>query len=126
MSSSLITTAEHEAIAAANQRFGRAFSGGDIAATVDTAYTRDARVLAPGGDMIEGRDAIREFWPAAAAQLGVTAVQLETIELRPMGDGICEIGRGTLTAAAGEQIVKYVVVWKQEDGDWRIDVDIWN
>nr|HET6901451.1 hypothetical protein [Ktedonobacteraceae bacterium] len=21
---------------------------------------------------------------------------------------------------------KYVVVWKQEGGDWRLDVDIWN
>jgi ketosteroid isomerase-like protein len=25
-----------------------------------------------------------------------------------------------------EASAKYVVVWKQEDGRWRWDVDIWN
>lgn len=126
MASTLITTAEHEAIEAANRHFAEAFSSGNIAEAVERAYTRDARLLPPGGDEIQGRAAIAAFWPAAAAQLGVTRLQLETRELRPMGDGICEIGRGTITAAAGEQIVKYVVVWTQEDGAWRIDVDIWN
>lgn len=126
MSTILITTAEHEAIEAANRRFAASFSGGDIAAAVDATYTRQATVLPPGGDAITGREALRQFWPAAAAQLGVTRVQLETVELRPMGEGICEIGRGTLTTAEIEQVAKYVVVWKKEDGEWRIDVDIWN
>jgi uncharacterized protein (TIGR02246 family) len=127
MSLTTISSAEHEAIAATNQQFSQAFSGGDLETAVDRTYTRDARVLPPGGDEIRGRDAIRAFWPAAAAQLGVTRVQLETTELRPAGQGICEIGRGVLTTAGGmEQVVKYVVLWKQEDGDWRIDVDIWN
>jgi ketosteroid isomerase-like protein len=126
MSSTLISTTDQDAIASANRRFAASFSSGSIAEAVGQTYTRDARVLPPGGDAIHGRDAIREFWPAAAAQLGISGLELETRELRRTGDGICEIGHGVISAAAGEQIVKYVVVWKQEDGDWRIDVDIWN
>ncbi len=114
-------------VARANERFVASFNAGDFAGAARGVYTRAARVLPPGADMIQGREAIAGFWEAAASQMGLKSCRLQTVELVPMGEGAYEIGRGTLTLTNGQQVaVKYVVVWKEEDGDWRWDVDIWN
>ena len=112
-----------------HRRFEDAFNRGDAAGAARQLYTRDARVLPPGAEMVQGRDRIAEYWAAAAAtsQTGVRRVELSTLELQPLGDGSYEIGRATLTLAGGQRVTpKYVVVWKQEDGAWRRHVDIWN
>ena len=112
-----------------SRRFEDAFNRGDAAGAARLFYTRDARVLPPGTEMLRGLDRIAEYWAAAAAapQMGVRRVELTTLELQPLGDGAYEIGRATLTLAGGGRVTpKYVVVWKQEDGAWRRQVDIWN
>jgi len=110
-----------------NRRFEKAFNGGDPAAAAQAVYTRNARILPPGAPMVEGRDAIAQFWTGAAKQLNVQRVELSTVDLQPLGDGAYEIGRATLTLAGGQSAVaKYVVIWRQEDGRWRWHVDIWN
>ena len=38
----------------------------------------------------------------------------------------CEVGEAVLTIASGTAAVKFVVVWKQVDGQWRLHRDIWN
>lgn len=114
-------------IDAVNRRFEAAFSDGDPATVAREAYTRGARILPPGASMIQGREAIASFWTTAAQKMGVTRVQLSTVDLAPFTDGAYEIGRVTLTHADGAQATgKYVVIWRQEDGRWRMDVDIWN
>jgi hypothetical protein len=83
--------------------------------------------MPPGAETVVGREAAEQFWPAAVAQLGATAVKLETIDLQALGDGVYEIGRATISMAGGQQgVAKYVVVWRQEEGEWRWHVDIWN
>lgn len=120
-------TDAQQAIAATNRKFEEAFNAGDSARVAREVYTRDARVLPPGAPTIQGRDQIEQFWPVAVQQLGIQAVQLETLELEVQGDTAYELGRATLTLAGGQQAVaKYVVVWKQEGGEWRWHVDIWN
>jgi ketosteroid isomerase-like protein len=58
---------------------------------------------------------------------GVRRVELTTLDLQPLGDGAYELGRATLNLAGGQRVrPKYVVIWKQEDGAWRRQVDIWN
>jgi ketosteroid isomerase-like protein len=110
-----------------NAGFMAAFGRGDPAAAVRETYTRNARILPPGAPMVEGRDGIAQFWTGAAQQLGITRVELSTVDVQPMGDGAYEVGRGTLTLGGGQQVVaKYVVVWRHEDGRWRWHVDIWN
>jgi ketosteroid isomerase-like protein len=49
----------------------------------------------------------------------------------PSGDGVVEIGQATLAIqpegqAASSLPVKYVVYWRQEEGQWKWHVDIWN
>lgn len=117
----------HTGIAETNRRFEAAFAEGDPARAAREAYTRDARVMPPGGPTMIGREAAEQFWAAAAGQLGITAVTLETVDLQPLGDGAYEVGRGVLTVGGGQQVAaKYVVIWRQEDGRWRWHVDIWN
>ena len=117
----------NEEFRATNRVFEEEVVGrGDFGA-LERVYTRDARILPPDAPMIQGRDAIAQFWTGAAQQLGITAVALSTVDLHPLGDGAYEVGRGTLTLGGGQQVVaKYVVIWRQEDGRWRWHVDIWN
>ena len=96
-------------------------------AALDRVYTTTARILPPGSEVIAGIENIRSFWMKAAADLGVTAVQLRTAEVRFVDQTAIEIGRATLaTTTAGEMTLKYVVVWKSEAGTWKWDIDIWN
>ena len=60
--------------------------------------------------------------------MGVTAVNLETGEAEQYGNTAYEVGRFTLQGAEGQMIDagKYVVIWKQEGGQWKLHRDIWN
>jgi ketosteroid isomerase-like protein len=94
---------------------------------LDRVYTTQARILPPGAPMIQGREQIKAFWKQAIAAMGVTSVKLATVDAEMAGDGVIEIGRADLTVASGQVVtVKYVVCWKQEDGAWKWNVDIWN
>jgi ketosteroid isomerase-like protein len=124
-------TAIRRGIDEAHRRFEDAFNAGDPASAARELYTRDARILPPGAEMVHGRGRIADYWAAAGAaaapQMALRRVELTTLELQPLGDGAYEIGRATLTFAGGQRATpKYVVVWKQEDGAWRRRVDIWN
>ena len=116
-----------QGIDAANRRFEEAFNRGDIAGAAEGVYTHDARILPPEAEMVRGRENIVQFWQGAAQQMGITRVELRTVELESQGDTAYEIGRATLTVGDGQQVaVKYVVIWKQEGGTWRWHIDIWN
>jgi ketosteroid isomerase-like protein len=93
---------------------------------LDQVYTATARILPPGAEMVTGMENIRAFWAQAAAALGVTSIQLKTVELELLGETAVEIGRALIETASGEVAMKYVVVWKREGGRWKWDIDIWN
>jgi len=122
-------TALRRGIDATHRRFEDMFNRGDAAGAARQLYTRDARILPPGAETVQGRDRIAEYWATAAAapRTGVRRVELSTLDLQPLGDGAYEIGRATLTLASGQRVTpRYFVVWKQEDGAWRRREDIWN
>jgi ketosteroid isomerase-like protein len=98
---------------------------GDFAA-LDRIYTRDAKILPPGGEVIEGLGAIRDFWQAAARDLGATYCRLNPFEVELHGDTAHEVARGEVGTAKGAVPIKYIVVWKRQDGAWRWHRDIWN
>lgn len=119
----------NEEFRATNRVFEEEVVGrGDFGA-LERVYTRDARILPPGGPMVTGRAAIAEFWRGAAAALGVEGIKLHTVSLDAVGgDRAQEVGRAELALKGGgaPMALKYVVLWKREDGAWRWDVDIWN
>lgn len=94
---------------------------------LDRIYTANARILPPGAPIVEGREQIKNFWKQTIGTMGVTSATLTTVHAEAAGDGVVEIGRADLNLPSGQVAeVKYVVHWKQEDGAWKWNIDIWN
>jgi ketosteroid isomerase-like protein len=94
---------------------------------LDRVYTKDARILPPGSPVIAGRDAIKSFWAAGITAMDCVAATLQTVHAEASGDMVAEIGKAVLTLGSGQTVeVKYVVVWKQEDGAWKWHYDMWS
>jgi uncharacterized protein (TIGR02246 family) len=115
-----------DTISAANDQFMQAFRQGD-AAGLASLYTQDAQLLPPGGEVAHGWSDIRAFWQAAMDN-GIAAARLEIMEVEDHGDTAVEVSRYTLLGT-GEQVLdqgKYIVIWKQERGHWKLHRDIFN
>ena len=112
-------------IATVNRQFEDAARKGDLE-RLASLYTRDAIALPPDSPMVKGRDSIKEMWGTIAQQIGLKDVRLNTIDLDVSGDTAYEVGEASLTVANGSAAVKFVVVWKKVDGQWRLHRDIWN
>ncbi|HEY7495946.1 MAG TPA: SgcJ/EcaC family oxidoreductase [Candidatus Tectomicrobia bacterium] len=114
------------AIAAPIEQFMAAFSRGD-AAGVAAVYTDDGQVLPPNSDVISGKQAIQSLWQEAM-DMGIKVVKLETVEVENYGRTAHEVGKYILQGTAGQVLDagKYVVIWKQEAGQWKLHRDIWN
>jgi uncharacterized protein (TIGR02246 family) len=121
-----MSTEIRNAIASVNQKFLSAFSRGDAAALAAT-YTSNGQALPTHSDIIEGRAALQGFWQAVL-DMGIKSGTLETIELDIQGDAAIEIGKYALQGEGGQILDagKYLVVWKQEGGQWKWHRDIWN
>jgi uncharacterized protein (TIGR02246 family) len=120
------TTELRAAIAAPIEQFTAAFRRGDAAATA-AVYTEDAQVLPPNSEIVSGRQAIQTLWQGAM-DMGIKAVNLETVEVEGHGHTAHEVGKYTLQGMEGQVLDtgKYVVIWKQEAGQWQLHRDIWN
>jgi ketosteroid isomerase-like protein len=115
-----------EQIAATNRRLSAAIGAGDPAAAA-ACYTEAGQFLVPNLEPLVGRSAIEGFFQGAL-DTGVTALELETLELELHGDTACEIGRYTLRGEARKSVDrgKFVVLWKNVGGDWLLHRDIIN
>jgi len=119
------------AIEETNFKFCEAFRQGDAAA-VASFYTEDATLLPPNSEMIRGRQEIEKL-ANTMMQMGVWDYILTIVDVFGSDDLAYEIGKYTVTIQPEgqeepiEDMGKYVVVWKlQEDGSWKLHVDIWN
>jgi len=94
-------------------------------------YTEDATLLPPpNAPIIKGREGIEAYW-ATGFQMGLKDVVLTTVEVMAMGDMVCEIGEADATfhpegMDAFKDKGKYLVIWKNVDGAWKLYVDIYN
>ena len=101
-----------------------AFSRGDAAGAA-AVYTQRAPGAA-NSDVITGQQAIQTFWQRAM-DMGVKAVKLATVEVVGDGNTAYEVGQFTLQGAEARcSVSKYVVIWRQEAGQWKLHRDIWN
>jgi ketosteroid isomerase-like protein len=119
----------HHDIQAANRTFEAEVVGKRNFDALNRVYTKNARILPPGADMIHGRDNIKSFWRTAVDSMDLSSAKLETVDFEELGHTGVEIGRATLSfkkPGAQPLTLKYVVVWKQEDGMWKWHTDIWN
>ncbi len=90
-----------------------------------SSYTADGAVLPPGAPRMDGREAIKGFWQAAI-DMGLTDVTIDPGEVEILGDVATDVG--TLSGRLGDAELtgKYIVIWKNGPGGWRVHRDIWN
>lgn len=115
-----------DAIAAANETFMAAFNRGD-AAGLAALYTENGQVLPPNSDFVTGKEAIQGFWQAVM-DMGIKEAELEIVEAQDHGDTAIEVSTFALLGDEGQVLDKgkYIVIWKQEDGQWKLHRDIFN
>jgi uncharacterized protein (TIGR02246 family) len=120
------STDVHDAIVAADETFMTTFSRGD-AAGIAALYTKNGQILPPNSDFGTGRQAIQATIQAFM-DMGIKAIKLETIEAEGYGDTASEVGRYTLEGEGGQVLDqgKFIVIWKQEAGQWKLHRDIFN
>ena len=112
-------------IETANKAFTEAFRRGD-GRSMAGLYTAEAQLLPAGSDFVRGTAAIRAFWQGVI-DMGLKDASLETVEVEAHGDTAIEVGRYRLMAAGGAvaDAGKYIVIWKNDKGAWKLHRDIW-
>jgi uncharacterized protein (TIGR02246 family) len=114
------------AIEAANAQWMAKFNQGDSAG-VAALYTANGQVFPPHSDIVSGTPAIAQFW-RGATDAGIKKAKLDIVEVEGHGDTAHEVGKYTLMGD-GDKVLdsgKYIVVWKRQDGQWKLHRDIWN
>lgn len=114
-----------------NAQFTSAVNRGDTS-TVASLYTSDATVLPPNATAVRGRAEIKGLFDGMIQQMGLPKLTLSTRDVTELGDTAYEVGTYSMKMKppAGGEISdtgKYVVIWQhQNDGGWKLHVDIWN
>jgi ketosteroid isomerase-like protein len=113
-------------ILGANKAFMEAFGRAD-SAELASLYTKNGKLLPPNSDFVSGMESIRVFWQGAL-DMGIKGAKLETVEVEGQENGAYEVGNYVLSGAQGEVMDrgKYVVIWKNQRGKWKLHRDIWN
>lgn len=112
--------------------FERAVEANDVEAVV-AQYTEDAVVLAPGSEMVRGRDGIRAMYTEWLTNDPDAVIDLttESVEVAESGDLAYEVGTARVSGTGPdgqpyEDAGKYVVVFRNVGGEWKVEADIWN
>ena len=114
------------AIASANEKFMATFSKGD-AAGMAALYTESGQILPPNSEIVTGKQALQGFWQALM-DMGIKEAKLEIVEIEDHGDTAIEVSKYTLRGEEGKVLDKgkYIVIWKLEQGQWKLHRDIFN
>lgn len=99
-------------------------------ASIGLAYTMDAKIFPNNRDIIEGREAIIQYWTMPeGVQIKYHKILPEEIKIT--GNEAYDYGyyEGTTLQADGTEANwkgKYVIVWRKVNQEWKIYLDIWN
>lgn len=119
-----LTTAKKE-IEEANRQFMDLVAKGDSVGLAN-AYTKDAKFMSAGAPAVAGRASIQTAM-SGIIQSGITKADIRLKEVFGTADLLAE--EGELTLFVQDQKVaeeKYIVLWKKEDGRWKLFRDIFN
>ena len=109
----------------ANRNFMDLVAKGDSVGLAN-AYTIDAKFMNAGAPAVVGRANIQKAM-AGIIKSGITKADIRLKEVYGTEDLIAEEGELTLYVkdmAVAEE--KYIVLWKKEDGKWKLFRDIFN
>jgi ketosteroid isomerase-like protein len=121
-----VAAGAREAIQSTNAKFSALFAKGD-AAGVAALYAKDAAVMPAGSEPARGALAIQKFWQTGISA-GIAGVEVKTVEVYGGGKTATEVGEYALLDKAGKTLDhgKYIVIWKQEGGDWKLLRDMFS
>ena len=113
-------------IDAANQQFVDLLARGDTDGIAEF-FTVDAKSMGPNEPAHEGRDRIRSVYQALISA-GLTRMTLTTTGVWGTEELLAEEGRYTFSDTNGKEADrgKYVVLWKKQDGRWKLFRDVFN
>jgi ketosteroid isomerase-like protein len=114
------------AMQSANDAVGASFRAKDSVA-IAASYTSDAVMMPPNAPAVSGTDQIRGVWHYFLG-MGFKDLKLTTTEA--WGDNNMATEQGTWSLTDSKDAVvdqgKFLVLWKQEGGKWKLYRDIWN
>ena len=121
----LPTTDIEKIIRTLAEDFASVFARGDAAGVADF-YTDDGMLLPAGFDFVQGKRDIAAFWQGAM-DMGIKNAKIDTVEIEQHGATAIEVGTYTLSDADDHVMDhgKGVVIWKYEEGRWKMHRDIW-
>ena len=115
-----------DAIKAANKVLVGHLAAGNTKA-IAACYSKKALLMPAGVPAMKGAKNIAGYW-AGAVDMGIKSATLKTQEVDELGTTAVECGVFALKGAGGAVLAtgKYLVVWKKENGAWKLHRDIFN
>lgn len=116
-----------EEIEALNVQIGDIQTRGDAAAMTEF-YVEDAVLLPPHAASIKGKPAIFGFWAAGLPDVAHFTSETRELELLAPDVVVEQGGYRTVTKQTGAPVLtgKYLVLWRRENGAWKITHDMWS
>lgn len=113
-----------------SKAFSKAYMDGNID-KLTSFYSEDGKIFPDKADIIEGHKAIKKRW-ALPKHIKITSHRATPKEINVIDgyaydygyyEGISKNSKNdTTTAFKG----KYVIIWKKENQEWKMYLDIWN
>ncbi|WP_281541015.1 YybH family protein [Maribacter aestuarii] len=94
------------------------------------SYTADAKIFPNNMEILTGKEAILKYWTLPES-VSISHHKLIPEEIKVIGVEAYDYGyyEGTTKKADGSESSwkgKYVVIWRKEEGQWKMYLDIWN
>ncbi len=112
-----------------NNKWIKAFQTGD-AELFSSIFIEDGMILSRGGNVLAGQEKIRTSMEETMKKMGKVETTIKTLEIWKIANEVYETGKYTYTfihPETGKEIKtsgKYLVIWKEENGIWKIAKDI--
>ncbi len=118
--------AAKKAIDAVNAEFGAFVAKGDSAG-IASLYHSDAKLMGQSMPIVSGKAGIQSAFGQMLG-MGISGATLTSNEVYGTEDLVSEVGTYSLTDKSGKEIDKgkYIVLWKMEDGKWKLFRDCFN
>lgn len=108
-----------------NKHLMKAFEAGD-SVEVGDSYTKDGELMVPNHATIYGRENIIHYFSKTMAG-AIANINLKTVKI--WGDSSILVEEGSYLFSDKKKNPldngKYIVLWKQETGNWKMYRDIW-
>ena len=120
------TMAEAETVKELDREWARRYADRDMD-WIAAIQMEDAVLLAPGGDRVDGRDAVRAAWEGMPNILPQAVWEPVMVRVASSGDMAYVYGTAVGTTPDGTEIpMKYLEAWVKVDGEWKVAADMFN